>query len=228
MKLLFLRVGLPVLVLCFASKTYAGPIAVSNSSFETLGGGGLPFLCGTACSFSVDGVIPGWTVTSSGSLFRPGPPANTAYFNSVPDGTTTAYTDGGSISQTVAAVVQLGVVYTLSVDVGVRKDLGVDPGTEALIINGNTILATGVLPTAGNWSTFTATYTGLAADVGTAITIRLASAGVEGNFDNVRLSDNVGSTTPEPASSVLMGLAALAWIGSARLRRQAKSNEAEI
>jgi hypothetical protein len=224
MKTSFLRIALPVLIwtLSFSSKTVASPIVVGNPSFETAGGGGLPFLCGTACSYSTDGVIPGWTVTGPAGLFRPGPPINTTYFNSVTDGTTTAYSDGGSISQTVGATVQLGVTYSLQVNVGVRNDIGVDLGTEALVINGNTILATGVLPTAGNWSTFTATYTGLAADVGQAITIRLASAGVEGNWDIVRLSDNVTSTTPEPATGALVSLMVLAWAGIARRKASDK------
>jgi len=222
MKRAILRVGLPTLVGTFflASSSFAGPIAVTNASFETAGAGGLPFLCGTACSFSTDGIIPGWTVVGGGGLFKPGPPSTTSYFNSVPDGTTTAYSDNGSISQTVAATVQLGVVYTLLVDVGVRKDLGVDPATEALVINGVTYAAVGVLPTPGNFSTFTATYTGLAADVGKAITIRLATPGVEGNWDNVRLSDNttVGAV-PEPVSGLLAGLLALAWAGIAKRKR---------
>jgi len=222
MKKAILTVGLPALACAFflASNSYAGSIAVSNASFETAGGGGLPFLCGTACSFSVDGIIPGWTVVGGAGLFKPGPPSNTAYFNSVPDGTTTAYSDSGTISQTVAATVQLGVVYTLLVDVGLRKDLGADPGVEGLLINGITYAATGVAPTAGNWSTFTATYTGLAADVGKSITIRLATGGVEGNWDNVRLSDNTTtSPVPEPVSGLLVGLAALAWAGIARRKR---------
>jgi hypothetical protein len=227
MKTSFLRVGLPVLVwtLSFASQTFAGPvlssITVNNPSFETAGAGGLPFLCGTACSFSTDGVIPGWVTTGSTGLFKPGPPTNTSYFNSVPDGVEIAYSDNGTISQTVSPTVQLGVVYTLTVSVGVRNDIRADPGTEALLIGTTPILATGVLPTPGNWSTFTATYTGLAADVGKAITIQLATAGQEGDWDNVALTSNSTASTPEPASGALVGLALLAWAGISRRKRRA-------
>ena len=223
MKTSFLRVGLPVLVwtLSFASQTFAGPITVNNPSFETVGGGGLPFLCGTGCSFSNDSVIPGWTTVGPAGLFRPGPPANTTYFNTVPDGVTIAYSDNGTISQTVAPAVQLGVVYTLMVSLGVRKDLGSDPGTEALLINGIAYIATGVAPTAGNWSTFTATYTGLAADVGLPITIRLATTGVEGDWDNVVLNSTAGTATPEPAVGALIGLVLLAWAGITRHKSRA-------
>jgi hypothetical protein len=219
MKTLILRVGLPVLVwtVALAANSYASPIFVSNFSFETLPVGGLPSACGTNCSFSTGLNIPSWTVTGSNTgQFQPGPPATTTYFNSVPDGLTVGYTNSGSISQTVAPLVQLGVVYTLMVDVGVRKDVG-DPGTEALVINGNTILATGVLPTPGNWSTFTATYTGLLADVGKSITILLASGASQGDWDNVRLAD---STVPEPASGVLASVAVLALAGLVLRKRR--------
>jgi hypothetical protein len=193
----------------------ASPIFVNNFSFETLPAAGLPFGCGTNCSFSTD-VIPGWTTTGSQTgQFKPGPPATTTYFNSVPDGTTIAYSSGGSMSQTVAPLVQLGVVYTLMVDVGVRKDLGADPGSEALIINGNSYFATGVQATPGNFSTFTVSYTGLAADLGKAITILLSSGGSQGDWDNVRLSDSTPTAAPEPASIVL-GLSALALLGIVR------------
>jgi PEP-CTERM motif len=218
MKTFILRVGLPVLVLTIilAANSYASPILVSNFSFETLPLGGLPFSCGTNCSFS-SGLITGWTVVGTAGQFQPGPPATTAYFNSVPDGVTVAYDNNGSISQTVAPLVQLGVIYTLQVDVGVRKDVG-NPGTEALVINGNTYFATGVPATPGGWSTFTATYTGTAADVGKAITIQLSSTGAQGDWDNVRLSDS--TNVPEPASGLLMGLALLACAGIVRPKRR--------
>jgi len=221
MKTLILRVGLPVVAwtLILASTSYASPIFVTNYSFETLPVGGLPFGCGLGCSYSEGSSgIPGWTTTGSYvGQFQPGSAAgNTAYFDSVPDGITVGFTDGGSISQTVAPVVQLGITYTLQVDVGVRKDLGGDPGTEALVINGNKYLATGVLPAPGGWSTFTATYTGLSADVGQPITIQLASDSSQGDWDNVQLND---STAPEPASTALMGLAALALAGISRRMR---------
>lgn len=211
-----LRIGLPaalVAAVLAVPTASASPIFVNNFSFETLPAAGLPFACGTNCSYSTD-VIPGWTTTGSTGQFKPGPPATTTYFNSVPDGTTIAYTNGGSISQTVAPVVQLGVVYTLMVDVGVRKDIG-DPGSEALLINGNSYFATGVPATPGNFSTFTGTYTGLAADVGKSITILLSSGGSQGDWDNVRLSDSTLTAVPEPASIVL-GLSALALLGIVR------------
>jgi hypothetical protein len=222
MKSLVLRVGLPLLMgtLSLAPSSWAGAITVTNPSFETLPNGPLPLTCGTGCAYSTDGNIPGWTTTGASGLLQSGAPVNTTYFNTAATGSTIAYANSGSISQTVGATVQLGVIYTLLVDVGVRKDVG-DPGTEALVINGNTILATGVLPAAGGFSTFTATYTGLAADVGKAITIQLATASAQGDWDNVRLSDNTTSAVPEPASMMLMGLATFAGAIMIRRKRQA-------
>jgi len=194
----------------FVSSGLGAPITVANPSFELLGPGGLPLGCGINCSFSGDGIIPGWVSNNPGNSgeFRPGPPVNTTYLNSVPDGITVAYTNVGDITQTTAATVQLGVTYTLRVDVGGRKDsptLGL--GVEYLVIggpSGTLVQAIGVLPPplSGNWATFTAIYTGLAADVGKTIGIDLRSNGVQGDWDNVRLNDSTG--VPEPASLSLI------------------------
>jgi hypothetical protein len=206
-----------MLVVCTAHAT---PIFVDNFSFETLPGGSLPFGCGTDCSYGFD-TIPGWDSTGSSGQFRPGPPATTTYFDSVPDGTTIAFTNGGSISQTVLATVDVGFIYTLLVEQGVRNDFP-DPGLVELLIGGVPIFATGVpaAPGSGGWSTYTATYVGTVADFGKSIGISLVSASAQGDWDNVRL-DAVGpSATPEPLSLALLGIG-LAALGMTRRRNQA-------
>jgi hypothetical protein len=207
----------------FASSGLAGPIAVTNPSFETPGPGGLPHVCGVNCSYSTDGIVPGWSASANSGLFQPGPPATTAFFNSVPDGITVAYSNVGDITQTTAATVQLGVTYTLLVDVGVRGDNQPATGVEYLVIGGpagTLVQATGVLgaPNCGCWTTFTATYTGLAADVGKSIGIDLRSNGVQGDWDNVRLNASAVAGIPEPASLSLIvaGLVGLAALGRRR------------
>ena len=203
-----------------AAPCFASTIFVSNFSFETLPGGGLPSACGTGCSYSAGGTIPDWSGATGGE-FQPGTQdGNFAYFNTLSDGITNAYSNGGVISQTVGATVVEGEVYTLMVDVGYRNDAAF-AGTAALVINGNTYSATGTTPSPGGWSTFTATYTGLSADVGDAITIALGSSGVQGNFDNVRMDGTLAeSAVPEPASFLLIAPVLLA-LGS-RIKRTAR------
>lgn len=205
------------MVVMSAGGSLAAAIPVANASFEALPAGGLPFGCGAGCSFSGSDPIPGWTSSGAFGQFQPGVQAgNFTYFNSVPDGITVAYSNGGTIGQTVG-LAQAGLTYTLLVDVGFRKDFS-DPGSVALIVGSNTVLATGVAAQgSGNWVTYTATYTAIGTDAGTPITISLSSPGAQGDWDNVRLS-NSAISVPEPASLLLLG-AGFAGLGAIRRRR---------
>jgi len=204
-------------VLCVFSAV-ASPIFVSNFSFETLPVGGLPNGCGAGCSFST-GAIPGWTggtVGTSGQ-FQPGAPGNTTWFTTLSDGPTSAFTNAPTLSQTVLPTVQVGEVYTLLVDLGKRNDQPFDASAD-LLINGKTLLATGIIPTSGHWSTYSLVYTGLAADAGQAITIQLKTTGIEGNFDNVRLDGTI-TGIPEPSGVTLLGLGLVGLSVFARRKR---------
>ena len=214
--LAFRFVSIATLGFLSAFTALAGVISVANASFETLPAGGLPSGCGTGCSFS-EAVIPGWSNSGISGQFQPGTPATT-FFTSLPDGPTVAFSNDTTppISQTVGTKVQLGVTYTLMVDLGWRNDFGSFTSAADLMINGNAITAIGTAPTQGNWSTFTATYTGLASDVGSSITIELLTSGGQGDFDNVRLSD---STVPEPAGFTLLGLGLAGLLVFARRQR---------
>ena len=179
-----------------APATAATSISVANASFETLPPGGLPDSCGTGCSFSLDGNIPGWSTSGGVGLFQPG---TAGFFNSVPDGLTVAYSNGGTIWQTVGVTAVAGTTYTLSTAFGARNDIG-GQGSVSLLVGANTVVATGVAPTAGNWSTFIASYTATLADAGSAITIQLDSRGPQGGFDKVELS----AVLPEPANWAML------------------------
>jgi len=74
--------------------------------------------------------------------------------------------------------------------------------------------AIGIVPTAGNWSPFTATFTGSAADAGESITIRLVSTGVQGNFDDVQLT-----AVPEPSFMGVVGIGLAGLLAFARRNR---------
>ncbi len=164
----------------FATIASATPVAITNPSFETLPPGGLTFSCGTGCSYS-NGVIPGWaTVGPSGTgEFQPG----SAQFTTIPDGITIAYNNGGSISQSVGTVSGAGILYTLTAAIGIRSDIpGSSLGTLQLLIGSTAVNGSGSTPTPGNFSTFTATYTSTAADVGKTITIQLTAPRHSGRF----------------------------------------------
>ncbi len=177
-----------------AVAAWAAPIPVNNSSFEDLPVAGLPNGCGAGCSYSED-FIPGWINTPflglglTSGQFRPGTDVgNTTYFNSLSDGPTSAYTSTSCIEQTVGVAVQQGVTYTLLVDVGWRNDAN-PTGLPRLRVNDVYYDGVGT-PILGGWSTYTTTYVGQAQDVGLPITICLSSVSIQGNFDDVRLSDS--------------------------------------
>jgi hypothetical protein len=181
-------------------------IPVANFSFETLPPGGLPLGCsGTGCAFSEE-PIPGWINSGASGQFQPG--SNTLYFNFIPDGTTVAYSNdsGGTITQTIGTTVAASTTYTLQVELGLRKDGFDSLGTVQLLIGNTPINAAGVAPSIGNWSTFTATYNSVAADVGKTLTIRLTATGGQSDFDDVRLNASPTSV-PEPVSTGLVVIA---------------------
>ena len=218
MKLTMLRAGIPVLAcMFFVSIGFADVIAVNNPSFEILPPAGLPFdSCGAGCFFSEATIpgqeIPGWTGgTSSFGQFQPGTQdGNFTFFDTLSDGITHAFVNGDKISQTVGATVQVGVTYTLKIDLGERNDSAF-LGSADLLVGGVTVIpAVGLAPTPGNWSTFTASFIGLPTEAGESITVELHSAGIQGSFDNVRLSNNLTTAAvPEPNSFVLLGAAVL-------------------
>jgi len=181
---------------------------VQNPSFEIPPAGGLQSPCGTGCSYS-SGSIPYWTLGNPGDSgeFQPGSSSgNYSYFYYVPNGVTVAYSNGGTITQTTAATVQAGVVYTLTVDIGNRLD-GLDgQGAAELLIGNVAYAATGTQPAPGYWSPFTVSYTGTVADEGKQIGVELIASGAQGDFDNVDLS-----ATPEPGfyGVLALGLAGL-------------------
>jgi hypothetical protein len=227
MKHLAICKGLLVLacIALTAAAGYASPINVLNPSFEEPLGT-LELQCGLGCSYDL-GTPSGWDGTGLVGRWQPGSSAGYfEYYDYVPDGITVLYTMGGSVSQTVGTVEE-GYVYTLKVDWGHRSHGPFDAESViALNIGGTNVYATGVTPELGQWSTFTASYTGTAEDAGKSLSIFLSS-GDQGNFDNVRLDEigghdeeiNIEAVTPPadvpevPSFALVgMGLAGLALI----------------
>ena len=197
-----------VTTLClFSVLAHAGPLTVVNPSFETVPVGGFnhpnpdgPFNVGS---------VPGWTLSGPGPSGEYQPVLNGNTFNNLDDGPTVAYSNSGTISQDIGTV-DPGMIYTMTVDIGNRIDTG-NFASADLLINGVTYAALGTTGPKGTWTTFTATYQSLAADVGDTITIELRSTGGQADFDNVTASSSP-VPTPEPGLTGILGMA-LAGLG---------------
>ena len=193
-----------VLVLVAASAAFAADIPVNNPSFEN-SGGTLVNPCGGSCLYGFG--VEQWSTSGIAGILQPGAPYPDGWFNYVPDGQNVAYADSGRengiIYQDVGTTMP-GVAYTLQVDFGWEFTRAYPTQFAYLVIGGNPVVATGVDPTQGNWSTFTATYQG--GPGGLPIRIQLGiAAGTEAVFDNVRLSDGLSSSAPEPTGLILLG-----------------------
>lgn len=184
-----------LLVLVASSGAFATSVPVANYSLETYTS--LPNLCGGTCAYSV-GPIHGWNDSGVSGQWIVG-----GYAGNPPaiDGNVLGYSNGGQIWQDVGTAVA-GTTYTLQVDILHRTDLPMTGVVQFEVGGSPVVTATGTDLGPGTWSNWTAVYKATAADAGKTLTILLdASAGAQGDFDNVRLD----ATTPEPSGLLLLG-----------------------
>lgn len=217
--------GLALSLFLGSGVAWGDSIAIVNPSFEN--GVSLPLgnSCGTGCSFNV-GFIPGWIATGPGEtgLFAP----SSTYFNlPLPNGNILAYTNDGTISQTLTGTSLLpDSTYTLSVDVGQRLtgevanySVSLDAGSGVLC---STPLASNGTIAPGTFHDVVLTCTTGATVPSGFLGITLAGTGTQIDFDNVQLNVASAVSTPEPSALVLMltgvGIMGLLFARSGRNR----------
>jgi hypothetical protein len=210
-----MKVRLSVLVIMFgmlAGVARADGINVVNASFADTSS--MTYSCGGSCTWN-SGPIPGWTITGSGGSYEPG---GTTYSSLPGDSVTVAWSNGGTISQTLSGVsLQPDSTYTYSVYVGQRSDnlvadysISLDAGTTVL----TTLTGSNGSIAPGTFALETLTYT-------TGNTVALGDLGIVLGSDGTQIDfadDSLASSTsaPEPGSLVMFGSGLLGLAGILR------------
>jgi hypothetical protein len=208
------------LVIVPQGQVKAALLTVANNSFET------PIVTTPSGFISSTGPVEGWTFTGAQQGFAD-PATGHSFGNSwygpsttIPDGSQIAWSNGGTISQTLSATLQTNTVYTLGAYVGNRFSLDF-PGYNIQLYAGGNLLASNnsVTPADGTFAPVTVSYTsGISVTPGQALEIRLTSlSGFQGqtNFDNITLD---AASIPEP--SAILGLLGFGLLGIASKLRQ--------
>ncbi|GCL59802.1 PEP-CTERM sorting domain-containing protein [Microcystis aeruginosa] len=136
----------------------------------------------------------------------------------LPNGNQVAWSNGGTISQTLTETLQANTKYTLGVYVGHRQNVAF-AGYNIELLAGATVLASNnsITPAAGTFAPVTVSYTSGSSGslLGQALQIRLTSNGEQANFDLITLD---ASPIPEP--SAMLGLLGFGLLGIASKLRQ--------
>ncbi|MDB9428302.1 PEP-CTERM sorting domain-containing protein [Microcystis aeruginosa CS-555/01A07] len=199
-------------LLTVANNSFEAPIITAPPGFTTVSSGtsnNWTFTGGTQQGFA----NPVVAHNAGGSWYGPSP-------GIIPNGNQVAWSNGGTISQTLSATLQTNTIYTLGAYVGNR--LGPNfPGYNIELYAGGTLLASnsGVTPVDGTFQAVTASYTsGISVTPGQALEIRLTSlarSNAQTNFDLITLD---AASIPEP--SAILGLLGFGLLGIASKLRQ--------
>ncbi|GBL14129.1 hypothetical protein MTo_01426 [Microcystis aeruginosa NIES-1211] len=216
--LLKLAIASSCLVIVPQVQVRAASIPILNHSFENpmapMQSGG---------SYYSMNVINNWILTPPPTgpiplqgVFSPmmAPATTSAFTDPIPDGSQTAYSNGGTIRQVLTATLQAKTQYTLGAYVG-NRNFQAFPGYSIELWAGGNLLASNgsVTPADGRFSLVTVNYTsGSMVTSGQALEIRLVSSGVQANFDLITLNATP-IPTPIPEPSAILGLLGFGLLG---------------
>lgn len=209
LELLQLVIASSCLVIVPQVQVRAASITILNPSFES------PTLNQGIFNYAINN----WTLTNGSSwqgTFRPTIGPNLHFTQAVPNGSQTAYSNGGTISQTLTATLQANTQYTLGAFVGRRVGTAF-PGYRIELWAGTTLLASNgsVTPAAGTFAPVTVNYTSGSSGslIGQLLEIRLISSigtNAQTNFDQITLN---ATPIPTPEPSAILGLLGFGLLG---------------
>lgn len=181
-----------LLALLLAQVVATGPV-IQNPSFEQ--SAVLPNVDTALGSYSVGGV-PGWTVTGAAGLWQP---TAREFTSALPDGSTLAWSNGGTLSQDLGVPAAANATYTLTVHVGRRIEGYV--ATYTVNLNAGTTNLCTATGSNGDFAAGTFKQISLTCPAGAApptgnLSISLGATGTQVNFDNVTLTS--GPPAPLP------------------------------
>src|SRR5258708_14861659 len=194
-----------------ASGAWGDSVSIQNASFEITNTLDQPCTGSTAC-FN-NGPVPGWTTLAGG--FGSFAPTSTFFSLPLPDLGVVAYTNGGTLAQTLAGIPLLpNSVYTLSVDVGRRFDI-IAANYSLNLLDGSSVFCTS--GSTSNGSTTARTFQDITLTCPTGATvpggflgIELIGDGQQLDFDNVKLDVTTSTvSTPEPSALALTSVGLL-------------------
>lgn len=206
-----------VLLMALATAAQAIPISITNAGFED------PVL--------LDGGIfgptpPGWTVLADccgpTGVFNA---TVSSFFDEAPEGENTAFTNGTSLSQTLASALAANTTYTLQVEVGNPANVFGFNGYVIELFAGSILLVddgTSAAPNKGLFSTATILFMTDADPLGLGQNLEIRLSGKVGgglltqvHFDDVRLNASTIGSVPEPTTLTIFTLGLLG-LGVAR------------
>ncbi|GBL09572.1 hypothetical protein MSj_01051 [Microcystis aeruginosa Sj] len=204
----------------------AASVFIANHSFET------PVITSPNGFVTVpSGTNNNWTFTGGSNQGFANPTLGHNFGNSwygpsptLPNGNQVAWSNGGTISQTLSATLQANTKYTLGAYVGRRlAPTNNFPGYNIQLLAGSTVLASSgssVTPAEGTFAPVTVSYSSGSSSplFGQALEIRLTSlsgVNVQTNFDLITLD---ASPIPEP--SAILGLLGFGLLGIASKLQQ--------